>query len=186
MAGARRPPALRHGLSSRLLRGEWSEDAVILADAILGPSPREPALLEAAGEDAEAILYLRRVQQCRLAILEECALCRYARSEAEKSLVLTLSGAVKRGHLSDCRTLRDDLFIAHDREWRFGLTAVASSLLLQDLGRRLKDLQRLADYERRAFSRRKETLRRLDYERVEAERRHARAEAARSRGAGRG
>jgi hypothetical protein len=35
------------------------------------------------------------------------------------------------------------------------------------------ELRRLDDYERRAISRRKRALRRLDYERIEAERRHS-------------
>jgi hypothetical protein len=51
------------------------------------------------------------------------------------------------------------------------------------IANRERELHRLAEYERRAFSSWKKALRRLDYERVEAERRRVAKEGAGSRDA---
>jgi hypothetical protein len=78
MATPRRPPALKHGLTSRAAREEWADDVLQLAEALLGAAPPEPQVLAAAREAAEAILFLRRVQQCRLLVLEDGTLRRRA------------------------------------------------------------------------------------------------------------
>ena len=171
MATPRRPPALKHGLTSRTAREEWSEGVLQLAEALLGAAPREPQVLEAAREAAVAILYLRRVQQCRLFALEDGTLQRCTPTDAERALATKLSVAVKCGDLAQCQTLRDELRVLHDREWVVDLETAATFILGQELGGRAAELRRLADYERRANSLRRKALRRLDYERIEAERR---------------
>lgn len=173
MAGARRPPALKHGLTSRTARQEWSDDVLRLAEAILGATPHEPRAVEAAREAAEAILYLRRVQQCRVLVLEEGTLRRCAPTDALRALALQLSDAVRRHGRPDCDAIREELRKEHDREWMLDIETTAMFILNEELRERAKELRRLADYERRAHSKRRKALRRLDYERVEAERRLA-------------
>lgn len=177
MARHRRPSALRHGLTSRTVREEWSRGALELAEALIGAAPREPQVLEAARDAAEAILYLRRVQQCRLLLLEDGALQRCTPTEAGRDLALRLSGAVKGADTAECRPLREGLRVAHDREWIVGFETLPIFFLGDEIRGREEDLRRLADYERRAHSRRRKQLRRLDYERVEAERRRVAAAA---------
>lgn len=171
MARPRRPPALRHGLASRTTRLEYSDDVEALAEALIGASPREARVVEAARAEAEAILYLRRVRQCRLQVLEEGTLARCSATAAARDLARDLSRAVKCGSLEECRVLGEALIAEHDRQWILDLEATATFVLGDELAERGKELRRLSEYERRAHSARRKTLRRLDYERVEAERR---------------
>jgi hypothetical protein len=67
--------------------------------------------------------------------------------------------------------LREELRVAHDREWAVEIEAAATFILGGELGNHAQKLRRLSDYERRALSARRKALRRLDFERVEAERR---------------
>jgi hypothetical protein len=171
MAAPRRPSALKHGLTSRAIRADWSVDVVRLAEALIGAAPREPQLLEAAHEAAEAILYLRRVQQCRMLVLEDGALRRASPTDAEKAVALKLSEAVRRAKQSECDALRDELRVAHDATWNVDIETAATFSLGRELGERAAELRRLSEYERRANSLRRNALRRLDFERIEAERR---------------
>ncbi len=141
-----------------------------LAEALLGAARREPQVLAAAWEAAVAILYLRRVQQCLLLVLEDGTLRRAAPTDAEKILALKLSAAVKRAGKVECEVLREELRVAHDAEWVVDIETAATFILGEELGNQAEELRRLSDYERRALSTRGKALRRLDYERVEAER----------------
>jgi hypothetical protein len=69
--------------------------------------------------------------------------------------------------------------------WSFPLASAAPSVERQAEGiaNRERELRRLAEYERRAFSSLKKALSRLDYERAEAERRRG-ADADRPRACG--
>ena len=69
----RRPPAWRHGLSSRHARERLSEDAEALAEALLGSSPSGPALLLAGRNFALAEMHLRSVREVRRSLLEDRA-----------------------------------------------------------------------------------------------------------------
>jgi len=178
MAAPRRPSALRHGLTSRTAREDWSNDVLRLAEALLGTAPHEPQVLEAAREAAQAFLYFRRVQQCRLFELEDATLRRCTPTDAERSLATKLSVAVKCEDITQCQALRDGLHVAHDREWVAGVETAATFILGEELSNHVQELRRLSDYERRAHSARRKALRRLDYEVIEAERRRV-AEAAR-------
>ena len=183
MAGSRRPAALKHGLTSRSAREDWSTDVTRLAEALLGAAPREPQVLEAAREGAEAILNLRRVQQCRLLVIEDGTLRRCAPTDAERPLALKLSGAVKRGDVAECDAIQAELRDAHDKQWAVDIPTAATIILCEELGTRATELRRLSEYERRALSARRKALRCLDYERVEAERRRVAMEVAGRRGA---
>jgi hypothetical protein len=171
MATTRRPPALKHGLTSRAAREEWTDDVLQLAEALLGAAPPEPQVLAAAREAAVAILYLRRVQQCRLLVLEDGTLRRAAPTDAERIPALKLSAAVKRAGKVECEVLREELRVVHDAEWVVDIETAATFILGEELGNHAQELRRLSDYERRALSARRKALRRLDLERVEAERR---------------
>lgn len=171
MSGTRQPPALKHGLTSLTARAEWSGDMITLADAILGDAPREPQVVEAARAEAEAILYLRRVRQCRLQALEEATLRRAAPTERERALAVELSGALKTASLPECLTLRETVRAEHDENWRVGLEVVATFILSHVIGNCTTALRRINDYERRAQSRWTKTRRCFDYERIDAERR---------------
>jgi len=57
---------------------------------------------------------------------------------------------------------------AHDGEWVLGTEASASIIFSLELGDRARELRRLNGYERRAISRRRAALRRIDFERIEA------------------
>lgn len=153
-----------------------------LAEKLLGEPLDDPRLLEAAREEAEGILYLRRVQQCRLILLEEGTLQRCASSDAARNLAIELSHAVKSGSLEKCKALKHALSVEHERNWVLGVETIATFILGDEFAEREKEFHRLADYERRAHSTRRKALRCLDYERVEMERRRAAAEASRSRG----
>lgn len=173
MAAPRRPPALKHGLTSHYARGDWSAEVNALAEAILGAAPREPNVVEAARAEAEAILYLRRVRQCRLQVLEGGTLQRATPTERERALALKLSEAVKCADVADCNPLREKLRAAHDAEWIVGLEIGASYMLIDEIGKSTKALRRLNDYERRAQSRWRKSRRQFDYERIEAQRRQS-------------
>ena len=184
MAEPRRTPsALRHGLFSRHARLEWSPQVQSLGDALLGASPRQPQVIEAAREAAEAILWLRQIQQWRLAMLERAALFYANQTAAERDPALRLSDMVKGAAASDCAALRDEVCAAHDRAWLVDLAPAGDYFIHQQVAEHATELRRLADYERRAHSRRRKALRRLDYERVEAERRRVAKEGAGSRDA---
>ena len=170
MAAMRRPSALKHGLTSRTVRELWSPDVVRLAGAILGATPPEPRVVEAARAEAEAILHLRQVQQCRLRLLEDGTLKRSNPTEAERDLALKLSAAVKHGEPDDCASLRRALDVAHAKEWIVGVETAATIILEGEFSDRVKEHRRLAEYERRAISQRRKSLRRFDYEKIEAER----------------
>ena len=183
MAEPRRTPsALRHGLFSRHARLEWSPQVQSLGDALLGVSPRQPQVIEAAREAAEAILWLKQIQQWRLAMLEHATLSYANQTAAERDPALRLSDMVKGAAASDCAALRGDVCAAHDRAWLVDLAPAGDYFIHQQVAEHATELRRLADYERRAHSRRRKALRRLDYERVEAERCRVTAEAARWRG----
>ena len=109
----RRPSALTHGLSSQYAREHWSGAVVALAEALVGSGRREPG----AVEEAEAILYLRRVRQCRLLALEESTLRRCTPTEASRAIALRLRGAVKRDDAAACEALRDELRGPQDAAW---------------------------------------------------------------------
>lgn len=175
MAETPRPPALKHGLTSRTARTEQSDQVRQLAGALGANSPNEPEIVEAAWDVAEATLHLRRIQQCRLQVLEGGTLRRNSPTEREKELADELSRAVKSGDVARCRELLGALRAAHDREWVVGVEAAATFILGDEVGERGRELRRLADYERRAHSMRRKAIRRLDYARVEAERRHIRS-----------
>ena len=177
MARSRRPSALKHGLTSRCVRDYWSEDVTRLAEALLGAAAREPQVLEAARGGAEAILYLRRVQQCRRLVIEDGTLRRCAPTDAERPLALKLSSAVKRGSVAECDAIQAELRDAHDKEWTIDIPSAATFVLGEELGTHATELRRLSEYERRADSLRRKALRRLDYERIEAERRRVAAAA---------
>lgn len=181
MASRRKPSALKHGLTSRAAREEWSDAVLELAEALIGAAPRNPAMLEAARGEAEAILYLRRVRKCRLDVLEEGTLERCSVTELARGIALELSDAVKCGDLARCRELRDALRREHAGKWLLDLETTASFVLAEELARRAPELKSVADYERRAHSARRQTLRKLDYERVEAERWRVASEGTHSR-----
>jgi hypothetical protein len=179
----RRPPALKHGLTSRYAREQWSEDVLRLAEALIGETPREPPVVEAAREAAEAILYLRLVQRAKLHVLEGGTLRRATPTDTGRELALSLSTAVKRGTAAECASLSDKLRVTHDVEWKLDMQSTATIILGLEVGDRSKELRRVNEYERRALSQRRSALRRLDYERVEAGRRVASGKARRASGA---
>jgi hypothetical protein len=123
----RSPPAWRHGLSSRHARERLSEDAEVLAKALLGSYPSGPALHLAGRNFALAEMHLRSVREVRRSLLDD-----RARSET-----------------------------------REGASPAPTTLAT--------GLRQLNEYERKAFSRRAKSLRALDYEMIEAERRRRRS-----------
>ena len=96
---------------------------------------------------------------------------RAAPTDAERIPALKLSAAVKRAGKVECEVLREELRVAHDAEWVVDIETAATFILGEELGNHTQELSRLSDYERRALSARRKALRRLDFERVEAERR---------------
>lgn len=70
---------------------------------------------------------------------------------------------------------------AHDRAWLVGFAPGGDYFIHQKVAEHATELRRLADYERRANSLRRKALRRLDYERIEAE--HRRVAGMRATGA---
>ena len=88
---------------------------------------------------------------------------------------------VKGAAASDCKPLMAEVCAAHDRSWLVGLTSAGDYFLHLKAADHVNELRRLADYERRADSLRRKALRRLDYERVEAERRRTADGAPRTR-----
>lgn len=167
-----RPSALKHGLTSRLARDEASEEVDALARAVLGSSPAEPPLTDAARAVADAAIHLRRVRQARHTLL----------NEATRSLAFDVIG--ERITLSRLREIAQAEGAADGEAyfaWRLSLagpTADADDqergeLALADcLSAHSKALDRLANYERRALSLLRGALRVLDYEQTEAARGH--------------
>lgn len=169
----RRPPAWKHGLASRAPREAMSAAAEVLADALLGTSPREPQLLEAAREAAEAILYLETVRQLQCATLEAHAIGRLKTRGRAAERMQELSVSVKVDDAPTWRRLRDTVAATIGGAREGELERPSQKALALELKGSAAELRRLADYERRAFSRRQKAIRRLDYERIEAERRGA-------------
>lgn len=171
---AQRPSALKHGLSSQYAREQWSGPVADLAEALIASGRRSPERVEAAHEEAEAILYLRRVRQCRLLVLEESTLKRSTPTKATRAIALQLREAVKRGDIAACDNLREELRDPHDAAWILDIDTLSTTMLGMEFGEHAAELRRLHDYERRALSRHRKILRRLDYETIEAERRPCR------------
>jgi hypothetical protein len=171
------PPALTHGLTSRLAREAMSREIRELAEALLGSSPPEPRLLDAAQEAAEAILHLHHVQRSRRLAEEAAALLNLQPLAGAPTRKLTLwklqleeRHPTLRSLVAELRRQACDAGYAADAE----ITAIDGILsLLLSLRWRHDEVRRLNDYERRALSRRRTALRRLDYERIEAGRRAA-------------
>lgn len=165
----RRPPALAHGLSSRIVREALSSEVEGLAAALIGASPREPQILDAARGAAEAILHLQRVRRLRWLITDASALIATPAIDAERVRAETLYSLWRQGCDPTCVRRIEEL----RQRAKSGSTSDADgeAALLEVLAHRPDELRRLAAYERRALSRRREALRRLDYERIEAERR---------------
>ena len=78
---------------------------------------------------------------------------------------------------------RGELRVAHDATWNVDIETAATFSLGRELGERAAELRGLSEYERRANTLRRNALRQLDYERIEAERRRVAAEAAGRHGA---
>jgi hypothetical protein len=148
-----------------------------LAEVLLGASPPELPLLEAAREAAEAILHLHRVQTTRRRAEEAAALLHLAPLSGAPTRKLTLWKLKTEERHPTCRSLLEELRLQASEAGYVSGTDLASAdgilSLLYSLGRD-NDVRRLQDYERRALSRRRTALRRLDYERIEAERRKQR------------
>lgn len=123
-----------------------------LTDALLGPSPHEPQILEAAREAAEMITDVDRVQRWRRASIEGRGIAQVAASDAIRADAGKFSRALKVADAEECRRLRDEFRATHDAKWVMSLELLAESVL----GR-------------------KKALRRLDYERVEAQHRQVAA-----------
>jgi hypothetical protein len=111
-------------------------------------------------------------------MLEHAALSYANRTEAERDPALRLSEMVKGAAAIDCVHLRDEVCAAHDMAWLVSLAPAGDYFIHQKVAEHATELRRLADYERRANSLRRKALRRLDYERIGAERRRVGAETA--------
>lgn len=167
----RRPSALKHGLTSRLGREAMSEEVEALARELLASSPPEPQLMLAAREAADAILHLMRVQAARRSMLDAAARRKFEMpdngpaidwEDCLHGLLWGLNDPI--GVLFAVKLtfhIYDEGVRGRDGPW--ALAAV--------LADEPKELRQLHEYERRALSRRRKALRRLDYERIEAERR---------------
>lgn len=142
-----------------------------LANALLGVSPREPQLLEAAREAAEAILYLETVRQLQCATLEAHAMRRLTTRGRAGERLRQLSVSVKADDAPTWRHLRDTVAATIAGAGEGILERLSQRVIAFELEGSAQELRRLADYERRALSRRQKAIRRLDYERIEAERR---------------
>ena len=167
----RRQPALRHGLTSRGAREDAaSPDVEDLAVALLGTSAREPALLEAARDVAREILFLDRLQRYRRVVEEAGAMSQLIWTGRAEERFLELSVAVKLDDVGTWRRLRETVAASIGGAEAAGLETSGAVALLRELMAPSAELRNLDDYERRALSRRRKALRRLDYGRVEAER----------------
>jgi len=169
----RRPPAWKHGLTSRVAREAQSPEAEELAGTLLGSSPRESALLDAARAAAEAILFVDAVQRLRRATLSAGMLARLRLKGRAEERLIELTRSVAEDDVPSWRQLREAIAatIGGTRDGK--LERAAQAALRQELEGSAQELSRLEDYERRGLSRRRKALRRLDYERIEAERRRA-------------
>lgn len=173
----RRPPAFRHGLTSRGAREEAAgPDVEELAVALLGASPREPALLEAARDMAREVLFLDRLQRYRRVVEEAGAMSQLTLKGRAEERFLELSAAVKLDDEVAWRRLRETVADTIGGADAAGLEISGAAALLAAHLEPSAELRSLEDYERRALSRRRKALRRLDYGRIEAERarRHSR------------
>ena len=171
MQARRRPSAIKHDLSSAFAREEWSQPVLDLAGALLGSSPRGPCLLAAAREAAEAIIHLHRVQWWRLATLEGGGLARLSGSEDMQQKALALTAAVRFEAAEARPALYADLRAAFAAAGGEDVDQASAVAIYQELTKATDPLRRLLEHERKALSRRRKALRRLDYERIEAERR---------------
>jgi hypothetical protein len=169
----RRPPALKHGLFSQVARSDRSPQVTCLAEALAGECAEDPRVLEAARDAAEAILHLRHVEGMRHALLEDATLTRANRTDEERARARRLSSRVKGADASSCRALRAEVRASHDEVWRAALEPAANYFLFLETEAHASKLRRLISYERRAASRRRKAVRRLDYEMIEARRRKA-------------
>ena len=171
-----RPPALTHGLTSRTARAAFTAEREALAAALRRHAPPDPPVLLAAIDAAEATLHHRHIYEAIMQLREA-----HARS----------SGLEKLAFARDIPDLAPECFA--DPEvggalyvlWRISVgidplwdgTENPGRDCVMDLVAAFahppEGLRGLEDYERKAFSRRTKLLRRLDYERIEAERRRA-------------
>lgn len=168
-----RPPRWLHGLSSRFAREAPYWEVEALALALIGSSPRDPSVMDAARGAAQEILFLERVQKLRRVTEESDFLLRLSDFSAYADEYTELAASVKAKPPAECQDGRLELLTARRGAGRQNtdLSQEALRAMLRSVSTGPADVRRLWEYERRAVSRRTKALRRLDCERVEAERR---------------
>lgn len=166
----RRASAFKHGLTAGGAREAAAPDVEELAAALLGASPPEPALLEAARDVAREVLFLYRLQRYRRAVEEAGAMSQLTLKGRAEERFLELSAAVKLDDEVTWRRLQETVADTIGGADAAGLEISGATALLYEHMDASAELRRLDDYERRALSRRRKALRRLDYGRIEVER----------------
>ena len=166
----RRAAAFKHGLTAGSARDAAAPDVEALAAALLGASPPEPALLEAARDVAREVLHLDRLQRYRLAVEEAGSMAQLTLTGRAEERFLALSVAVKLEDEVTWRHLRETVAATIGGADAAGLEISGAAALLSAHLEQSAELRSLDDYERRALSRQRKALRRLDYGRVEVER----------------
>ncbi|WP_421693782.1 hypothetical protein [Aestuariivirga sp.] len=148
-----------------------------MAFALLGSSPPEPQLLEAARSAAEDIIYFDRVQRHRRSALEAAAVDGHPPSGPQADLARAFSRATRVIEPEARARAAREMLAKHfsDVPSDSKRDAEGSRAVLSAMERLDKELRRLWDYDRRAFSRRAKSLRELDYRRVEVERRRSKS-----------
>lgn len=171
---------IRHGLTSRTPREDHLPEVEALAKVLRGCSPPEPRILKAAQEAAEAILHHHRVKTIRLAVLNELMIPPSAMApRLSAGAMRAMMAITSRGITASTQRLVE----RYADVLGLGIPAPppappeteeeATERLLAIYRDYPSALRRFDEYERKALSRRQDLLRRLDFERIEAERRRA-------------
>ena len=170
-------PALSHGLTSRTMRAADAPEVERLARALIGGSPPEPEILDAARETAEAILHLRRIRTMRTDLLKELMTAPPAAAKVPSSAAIRAMAVILRDGITSRTSpllarFGEEMGLAPESPKHSEITSEeeATARLLQIYRDLPEALRRLDDYERKALSRRTSLLRRLDFRRIEAER----------------
>lgn len=168
------PPALRHGLTSRYAREAARDQAGELATALIGASPATPDVMDAAYAAAEEFLHLHRVRRLRRLTFASGALppAQGLDNPPAQTDLLHLTRATLLDDAGSRETARHAIaqhFGCSDDE----LVRIGQQALITSMAREPQDLRTLEEYERKACSRLRNALRRLDFERIEVERRRA-------------
>jgi hypothetical protein len=165
---------LSHGLSSKVKRESWFDDVKRLADELMGDTPTTGYVIQAAMEVAHTVILLRSIRIERNRTLSTPQPPRsYHQFLADDDFEAFRLDVIESGFCREPPTEKWAQSLKDVVEYPDRLAAYkpCAEDLLHLIYKRKDELTRIDEYERKALSRLKKQITRLDYVSLEAKRR---------------